>query len=264
MPAYLLTWNPNRCEWDDLPNVVQTFQNGNAVKERWSCGNTKRIEAGDLVFLIRLGREPKGICAYGTVVKGSYEDDHWEKDGKTALYVEFQIDWIVEPDAKQFVPRARLDAPQFADVHWSSQSSGIAIPDKVAAALKHECTRYLSSYDTPLPEEVPSIQKYKEGAQRIVVINSCERNPQARRACIEHYGAVCAVCRRDLADKYGKVGKGVIHVHHLRPLASRSKRYVLDPIRDLRPVCPNCHAIIHTRKRPYSVEDVQNMIDRAR
>jgi hypothetical protein len=39
----------------------------------------------------------------------------------------------------------------------------------------------------------------------------------------------------------------VIHVHHLRPQSSIGKRYRVNPIADLRPVCPNCHMVLHLR-----------------
>lgn len=48
------------------------------------------------------------------------------------------------------------------------------------------------------------------------------------------------------ADLYGALGEGVIHVHDLRELASLNEEYEVDPIKDLRPVCPNRQAILHT------------------
>ncbi len=45
------------------------------------------------------------------------------------------------------------------------------------------------------------------------------------------------------AELYGELGEGVIHVHHLKELRSLGEEYQVDPIEDLRPVCPNCHAI---------------------
>jgi predicted HNH restriction endonuclease len=40
--------------------------------------------------------------------------------------------------------------------------------------------------------------------------------------------------------------------------------YVVNPIEDLRPVCPNCHAIIHRCTPPYSIEDVRRFLDSRR
>ena len=40
--------------------------------------------------------------------------------------------------------------------------------------------------------------------------------------------------------------------------------YRLDPIRDLRPVCPNCHAVIHRREPPFSIEEIKHMLEKER
>jgi 5-methylcytosine-specific restriction enzyme A len=57
---------------------------------------------------------------------------------------------------------------------------------------------------------------------------------------------------------------GFIHVHHLTPLSSLGTDYEVDPIRDLRPVCPNCHAVLHRREPPYSPEEVQQFLQTGR
>jgi 5-methylcytosine-specific restriction protein A len=102
-----------------------------------------------------------------------------------------------------------------------------------------------------------------EGIRRRVSVNAYERNPQAREVCIAHYGAICSVCGFDFEEKYGPIGKGVIHAHHLIPLSEIGKQYQIDPKKDLRPVCPNCHAIIHQRIPPYTIEEIKSFIRQA-
>lgn len=87
-----------------------------------------------------------------------------------------------------------------------------------------------------------------------------ERNPMARRKCITHYGLSCFVCGFNFGVTYGSTAKNYVHVHHLKPIASIGKEYVIDPISDLRPVCANCHAVIHLRQPPYSIEEVKSML----
>jgi predicted HNH restriction endonuclease len=113
-------------------------------------------------------------------------------------------------------------------------------------------------HDTvPIPEEVPSSHKYTEGAVKTVLVNAYERSRDARAACIEHHGVTCAACGFKMADFYGQAGEGVIHVHHLRELAKVGAQYEVDPINDLRPVCPNCHAILHTVSPAMTIEDLR-------
>lgn len=65
--------------------------------------------------------------------------------------------------------------------------------------------------------------------------------------CIEANGCYCHICGLNFEDHYGKVGKDFIHVHHKIPLCQINKEYVIDPKKDLIPVCPNCHAMLHRR-----------------
>ena len=49
-------------------------------------------------------------------------------------------------------------------------------------------------------------------------------------------------------------------MHHLLPLSEIKISYVVDPKEDLRPVCPNCHAVIHRRNPPFTLEEVRDML----
>jgi len=37
--------------------------------------------------------------------------------------------------------------------------------------------------------------------------------------------------------------------------------YEVDPINDLRPVCPNCHAMLHRKKPPLTIEELETIIN---
>jgi 5-methylcytosine-specific restriction protein A len=93
-----------------------------------------------------------------------------------------------------------------------------------------------------------------------VTVNAYERSAAARAACIAHHGMNCSVCGMNFEATYGPAGKGLIHVHHLRPLASIGTAYEVDPVADLRPVCPNCHAMIDRGEAMHSIEDVRAML----
>lgn len=114
------------------------------------------------------------------------------------------------------------------------------------------------------PDEVDEKKVYKEGAVKRVTVNAYERNPYARRDSIKKYGAHCYICGFDFEQKYGTQAKGIIHVHHERPLSEIGKEYDVSAVDDLKPVCPNCHAVIHSKTPPYSVEQVKEMIKDAK
>jgi hypothetical protein len=106
-----------------------------------------------------------------------------------------------------------------------------------------------------LPEEVRT-QVLKEGATRQVTVNAYERNPAARSDCIKHWGHSCVVCGFSFGVRYGLLGRNFIHVHHLLPIASIGREYTIDPVQDLRPVCPNCHAMLHRTDPPLSIDEL--------
>lgn len=112
------------------------------------------------------------------------------------------------------------------------------------------------------PHEVPeTLEKLPEGAVYQTLVNAYERNPLARQRCIEKYGSQCYVCGFSFGAIYGHVADGLIHVHHLVRLSEIHGKYKVDPIADLRPVCPNCHAVIHHRRAlPYSIEEVRSFL----
>jgi 5-methylcytosine-specific restriction endonuclease McrA len=110
-----------------------------------------------------------------------------------------------------------------------------------------------------LPDEVQT-RTLREGATRHVTVNVYERNPEARRRCIEAHGTCCCVCGFSFGDVYGPEAEGYIHVHHLRPLSEIGAEYVVDPVQDLRPVCPNCHAMLHLGGGCRSIDDIRRML----
>lgn len=107
------------------------------------------------------------------------------------------------------------------------------------------------------PDEVDDPQALLEGKVRVVNVNVYERNPAARVQCIEHYGWICYVCEFDFSKAYGALGKDFIHVHHEIEISSIGSEYSIDPIKDLKPVCPNCHAMIHRKKPAYSIAEIK-------
>lgn len=101
-----------------------------------------------------------------------------------------------------------------------------------------------------------------EGVGKTVVVNAYERNSKARQLCILHYGLDCSVCELNFEKVYGEIGQGYMHVHHLRPLSSIGVSYEVDPIKDLRPVCPNCHAMLHKKEPPYTIHELRAVIEK--
>lgn len=110
------------------------------------------------------------------------------------------------------------------------------------------------------PGEVDGGTTYQEGAVRQVVVNAYERNQEAREACLLRYGRTCIICGFNFMEAYGAEAADYIQVHHIKPIARAGGSYVLDPIKDLRPVCPNCHAVVHRRDPPFTIGEIKQML----
>jgi hypothetical protein len=117
--------------------------------------------------------------------------------------------------------------------------------------------------DSNLPNEILD-ERIFEGAKKVITVNVYERDTRARRKCIAHWGCACVVCGFEFAAKYGELGAGFIHVHHLKPLGEIGQQYELNPITDLRPVCPNCHAMLHAGERTLAIEELQEIMSHVR
>ena len=265
--TYILTWNPGRTPWypKEYGKLVLATKKDQIVSMRWSCGKTKRITRGDSLFLLRQGSD-RGIIASGYADSDPYYDTHWDKSrNDKALYIDMKCDVLLNVKDRlpvEVVRNANLD------VAWDSlRASGRPVSTSSAAKLRGLWQHHLAGVGRRssvvrgfLPEEVVAPARFTEGATQTVSINAYERNSAARQACIDHYGYTCVVCGHSMADLYGGVAEDIVHVHHLKDLATIGEKYEVDPIADLRPVCPNCHAVLHTETPALDVDTLRKIV----
>ena len=106
-------------------------------------------------------------------------------------------------------------------------------------------------------EELPE-NLLLEGGMQDILTNKYERNLNARKKCIAVYGTACCICGFDFGVVYGPEFAGKIHVHHKLPLFEIKEDYAVDPVKDLIPVCPNCHMVLHSKPGGfYTIEEVK-------
>src|SRR5690606_21179175 len=112
---------------------------------------------------------------------------------------------------------------------WHVVAEGRYSPDrsrffwKLRPALRDAAVDlgFCAADDAPFPDGMKAHDEALfEGAAKRISVNAYERNPVARRRCIEHHGTNCVVCGFSFGKTYGPIADGVIHVHHLRPLAN--------------------------------------------
>jgi len=86
-----------------------------------------------------------------------------------------------------------------------------------------------------------------EGVRGEVVLSKAERDPSLRKRVLSHYGLDCQAC--GLVPKVA----AQIEVHHLDPISEGVRRTQL---KDLRPLCRNCHSLAHSTNPPMPVEQL--------
>ena len=99
----------------------------------------------------------------------------------------------------------------------------------------------------------------EEGAIFSEIVKKYERSRYNRALCLKFYGFMCRGCGDELEEKYGPIGTDVIHVHHIVPVSQMGNSYQLNPIKDLVPLCPNCHNIVHRVNPPLELNDLRTL-----
>jgi hypothetical protein len=233
-----------------IPVSAETFQSLIESKRLYEDKSWKfsqlggQIEIGDALF-IYVGKRDLGIIGYATI----------------SAVTKLDRGWTLEPTFDFAKSRILLERPISALIVRSWQlklQRNVVDLSARSSELQSLLPWHQSTFS--FPEEIAETATYIEGSAKQVLVNRYERDPKARQACIERFGPTCAACGFDFGATYGKIVAGLIHVHHLRPLATLGTGYVVDPVIDLRPICPNCHSVIHRREPPFSIEEVRSLI----
>ena len=251
-PTFILAWHPMHFLWQDhdYGQAIQVTAAGQSWHDDWTVSvRTGGINPTDRAFLYRQYQD-RGLVASGTFTSGVYTGPHWDGSGRQARYA--QLDWDTVLAGEDRLPVEELKA-EVPEVKWDHiQGSGIAVPPAAVPKLHEMWVRHTSTLVFRSPDEPRGAdgQAFPEGALSRVEVNRYERDPRARKACLNHWGHRCAVCGLSFEERYGPLGQDFIHVHHLLELSKVPPGYQVDPVNDLRPVCPNCHAMMHRATGP--------------
>jgi len=102
---------------------------------------------------------------------------------------------------------------------------------------------------------------YPEGAVSQVLVNRYERDPRNRKAAIALHGKICMACGFNFQEIYGEIGDDYIVVHHLTPVSAMGEDYIVDPEKDLVTICANCHAMVHRRNPPLTIDELKQLLN---
>jgi len=139
MATFLFAWNPEKWEWKerDLTKQIFKVEATGSAKDTWSCGNRKDLPIGSRFFLIRLGKEPRGIVGSGQTTTDPYLNRHWDpalsRRGKEALYVDLKFDFLSK---EPLITWPELQNPPYSNFSW-----GIQTPTPVRTGCGWSLTR---------------------------------------------------------------------------------------------------------------------------
>lgn len=262
--TFLFAWNPDKWNWTTLEQSIEQLQNSGKVTERWSCVSHKTIKPGDRAFLVRLGSEPRGIFAAGYVTSDPFLSKHWSGEDKDVYRVLIDFEVLLNPEKDPILTLDILKTGNLEKQQWTPQSSGISVKSELVEELEAVWFDFLTTQNISVnpyaSTDTDEKKTYTEGTPNQITQTRYERNPYAREVCIKHYGYACFVCKFDFEKRFGELGKNFIHVHHLTQVSTVGKTYEVDPIKDLRPVCPNCHAMLHRQNPPLTIEELKNWL----
>ena len=153
-------------------------------------------------------------------------------------------------DKSVIIPRSQIDSKSKWGMRYNS-------PQKLNDEQKWKFWKILSRFLAKSSLDYIETEQYdpneltgscrKEGFAKKIWVNAYERNKKNRDDAIKAYGNkyCCEICGFNFEEVYGNIGKNFIHVHHIMPLSTIRKNYKINPAKDLVPVCPNCHAMLH-------------------
>lgn len=154
--AFVMLWNPKLWPIKDYVAELNEIRQGSLG--RWSTGARQSgIFDGDLVLLLQVGPDGKGLIGCGTVstpnergVECVFTGDHWRRERTKTNYVNIRWNQLVHPD-----DRLSADdfAGQFPHVSWSHlQGSGTQIPTDIAISLTDQFQKHIVNLSLDSPE----------------------------------------------------------------------------------------------------------------
>jgi len=236
----------------ERPQYEEAYRLGKEVyaeRMRLTDAQDRLVETG-------LNRNSAADFIYG--LKHLLDGEGYERKLSVAATDDF-LSWIARDSGEEKLLNAISALRQH--IEYYSALSKTPMRAHRAVLAKYEGLVETGEGFVNYPEEIPDSAKNTEGRVKAVLVNIYERSRTARNACVQAHGTTCAVCEFDFGVIYGPLGQDFIHVHHLLDLAKVGKEYEVDPVKDLVPVCPNCHAMLHRKKVPArSVADLKEQI----
>lgn len=165
----------------------------------------------------------------------------------------------------------KLGVVTFDGTRYHISPIGQSFVARVKGAWKSYSRQGFSSTSVNLAVKPEKACVYiEEGQQNTVNAAARKRSKKLRDAAVEHYGnrngtINCVGCGFEGGSTYGSAGKGLIEIHHLKPIstAGETRADIRQAIKSVAPLCPTCHRMVHRRpKKVLTVAELKRLIVR--
>jgi hypothetical protein len=102
-----------------------------------------------------------------------------------------------------------------------------------------------------------TFDKFQEGYNKEIRREITLRNQSLIKSARKYFEPTCTVCGFEFGKIYGKHGDGFIEFHHLIPLSEGGRA---TSIKDIVPVCANCHRMLHRGKQIMKIRDLKKLL----
>jgi len=144
--TFLFAWNPHKYEWPEIDEQIELLQQGQSVKENWSCAGYKKIRPGDRAFVSIVGHEPRGLFASGYVASEPFIGKNHR--GKEAYRVLIEFDVLLNPAKESILTLDILNIGKLEKQVWTPQASGISIKPELVEELEALWLDFLQTRNT--------------------------------------------------------------------------------------------------------------------
>jgi len=190
--------------------------------------------------------------------------EYWKQFGETKIKItindiEYNVDKFMQDKEKWNTFTLKFSKNSYYDETNEKKENVILNYTSLFVAMVLSITTY------EINGETEDSNKYyigaKEGSAKEIKSIKYERNPINRQICLANKGYRCSICGFDFEKVYGILGRNFIEVHHIVPVSKMGDDYVVDPIKELYPLCSNCHSMVHRKDPPYSIEELKKIIE---
>jgi len=215
-------------EYDDIwrtKGINATSPQGSLKKVAY------KMKKEDVIY----AKEGVNIVGKGVITE-EYDYDPNILNGSESTWEHFvRVDW-----EKDFLPfKLNLEA----NLH-------------IVIKLNEEHMDKIREMESKTRKEIKRIEA-EEGNRYKSEATFCSRNRALVEAKKMNSDYRCEVCGMAFKEVYGKIGNGYIIAHHKIPIGNIEET-ATTTLDDIALVCANCHAMLHTKNPPLSLDELRN------